>query len=191
MLNPAGMDVENWQASGIPPEFAEKQVQVLETLSAHGGDCHLHLHALCTGNTPRLASTWPGLKLGSMLCQFDLRCPQLTVKEVHLRWQLPQQALRRVLSLPLKENRQPTLTPSLSMRILTENGRFWALGKLIGEKIEASKAIPYILGVQSATLANLKSFCASLATYGGLRFSTCPGSPRKQLRPYPPRSRSN
>jgi hypothetical protein len=58
---------------------------------------------------------------------------------------------------------------------LVENNDFGALGKVIGEKIEASKAIPYILGVQSATLENLKSFCASLATYGGAALFHMPG----------------
>ncbi|MCD6400979.1 MAG: DUF521 domain-containing protein [Anaerolineales bacterium] len=27
-LNPAGMDIENWQALGIPPDFAEKQMRI-------------------------------------------------------------------------------------------------------------------------------------------------------------------
>src|SRR3989339_1290665 len=27
-LNPAGMDLENWQALGIPKDFAEKQIKV-------------------------------------------------------------------------------------------------------------------------------------------------------------------
>jgi len=44
---------------------------------------------------------------------------------------------------------------------------FGALGKVIGEYIQATKAVPYITGVQSATLEELKSFCASLATFGG------------------------
>jgi predicted aconitase len=49
------------------------------------------------------------------------------------------------------------------------------MGKVIGEKIEASKAIPYIQGVASATIENLKSFCASLATYGGAALFHMPG----------------
>jgi predicted aconitase len=46
---------------------------------------------------------------------------------------------------------------------------FGALGKAIGQKLEATgkKLIPYIRGIESASLEALKSFCASLATYGG------------------------
>ena len=55
------------------------------------------------------------------------------------------------------------------------NSDFGALGKLVGEKIEATKAVPYLEGVESATLENLKSFCASLATYGGSALFHMPG----------------
>ena len=46
---------------------------------------------------------------------------------------------------------------------------FGALGKVIGEKLQGSgkKQVPYIKGIESASLEELKSFCASLATYGG------------------------
>ena len=35
-LNPAGMDIENWQALGISPEFAQNQQRVIEHLPAWG-----------------------------------------------------------------------------------------------------------------------------------------------------------
>ncbi len=66
----------------------------------------------------------------------------------------------------LAENRRPTLTFQVNP-CLKETSEFGGLGKLIGEHIQASKAIAYITGIQSATLENLKSLCASLATYGG------------------------
>ena len=33
-LNPAGMDVENWQELGIDPDFAEKQLQVIDAFAS-------------------------------------------------------------------------------------------------------------------------------------------------------------
>jgi len=45
---------------------------------------------------------------------------------------------------------------------------FGVLGKIIGDKlVELGKKIPYITGISSATVEELKSFCASIATYGG------------------------
>ena len=47
---------------------------------------------------------------------------------------------------------------------------FGAFGRLIGEVLEASGkvSVPYIVGVERASLEELKSFCASIATYGGV-----------------------
>ncbi|MHA2128696.1 MAG: aconitase X, partial [Promethearchaeota archaeon] len=45
---------------------------------------------------------------------------------------------------------------------------FGVLGKIIGDNLgELGKKIPYITGISSATVEELKSFCASVATYGG------------------------
>ncbi|NJD58146.1 MAG: DUF521 domain-containing protein [Anaerolineae bacterium] len=68
--------------------------------------------------------------------------------------------------LHLDINRQPELCFEVDAQ-LRENSDFGALGKVIGDKIQALRQVPFIKGVPSATLENLKSFCASLATYGG------------------------
>jgi len=46
---------------------------------------------------------------------------------------------------------------------------FGALGKAIGERLEAAgkAGVPYIRGVEPPSLEALKALCASLATYGG------------------------
>jgi predicted aconitase len=68
----------------------------------------------------------------------------------------------------LAENRRPGLTVQVEDR-LDENSDFGALGKAIGQRLEASghKPVPYIRGIEQATVEQLKSFCASLATFGG------------------------
>ena len=50
-----------------------------------------------------------------------------------------------------------------------ETNDFGALGKTIGEKLtkEGQKLVPYIKGIEQAPVEHLKSFCASIATYGG------------------------
>jgi predicted aconitase len=74
--------------------------------------------------------------------------------------------------LHLDEYRQPGVTIELTAPV-NSTADFGAFGKVIGEKInthlgESRKGIPYIRGVESANMEQLKSFCASLATYGGL-----------------------
>ncbi len=51
---------------------------------------------------------------------------------------------------------------------ITGSDGFGALGKAIGEELQSSgKRVPYICGIESASVEELKAFCASLATYGG------------------------
>jgi hypothetical protein len=71
-LNPAGMDVENWQAMGISPEFAAQQERVIEAFGQHGRHHHLHLHPL-PDRQP--AALWRAHRLGReqrrLLCQLS------------------------------------------------------------------------------------------------------------------------
>jgi predicted aconitase len=68
----------------------------------------------------------------------------------------------------LDEGRQAGMTIDVQAD-LTGTSHFGALGKVIGEKLQAAGAslAPYIRGVRQANVEQLKSFCASLATYGG------------------------
>ncbi len=69
--------------------------------------------------------------------------------------------------------------PDLRVRVeasVVENDQFGALGKALGEKLRAAGAkVPYITGIERASLENLKSLCASLATYGGAALFHMPG----------------
>ena len=51
-LNPAGMDVENWQVLGISPEFAEKQLRVLELFANMGVVTTCTCTPYLSGNVP-------------------------------------------------------------------------------------------------------------------------------------------
>jgi len=165
-LNPAGMDIENWQALGISPDFAEKQMRVLETFNRMG------ITTACTC-TPYLIGNLPHYGEHLAWSESSAVCYANSIIGARSNREGGPSALAAAIigrtpeyGLHLPENRVPTASFKVDAR-LVENSDFGALGKLIGEKIEASKAIPYILGMQSVTQENLKSFCASLATYGG------------------------
>jgi predicted aconitase len=165
-LNPAGMDIENWRALGIQPEFAEKQQRVLEAFSRMGVTTTCTCTPYLIGNLPHFAEhiSWSE---SSAVCYANSVIGARTNREggpSALASSLT--GLTPEYGFHLSENRTPSLTIQVTAQ-LAENSDFGALGKVIGEQIQASKAIPYIQGVQKATLENLKSFCASLATYGG------------------------
>jgi predicted aconitase len=165
-LNPAGMDTENWHNLGIQPDFAEKQQHILDAYSRMG------VTTTCTC-TPYLIGNLPHYAEHIAWSESSAVCYANSVFGARTNREGGPSALASALTgltpeygFHLSENRLPTLTIQVTAQ-LAETSDFGALGKVIGEQIQASKAVPYILGVHTATLENLKSFCASLATYGG------------------------
>jgi hypothetical protein len=165
-LNPAGMDLENWRRLGIPPEFAEKQQRVLEAFSRMG------TNTTCTC-TPYLTGNLPGFGEHIAWSESSAVCYANSCLGARTNREGGPSALAAALTgftpeygFHLPEKRLPTLTVEVSAR-LEGSSNFGVLGKLIGEHIQASKAVPYIHGIKSASLEELKSFCASLATFGG------------------------
>ncbi|MFW9967229.1 MAG: aconitase X, partial [Candidatus Thorarchaeota archaeon] len=65
----------------------------------------------------------------------------------------------------LEKNRQAQVGYEIRTK-LQNTDDFGLLGKAIGDR--TSKQIPYITGVPRATTDQLRSFCASIATYGGI-----------------------
>jgi predicted aconitase len=170
-LNPAGMDTENWQALGIPAEFAEKQLQVIQAFSQMG------VVTTCTC-TPYLAGNMPHYGEHIAWAESSAVCYANSVLGARTNREGGPSALAAALTgltpaygLHLDEERIPGISVSaeLSQGSLQGTRAFGALGVIVGQKIQAAgrKPIPYIMGIQSASLEELKSFCASLATYGG------------------------
>jgi predicted aconitase len=165
-LNPAGMDTENWRTLGISAEFAERQTRVLEAFARMGATITCTCTPYLTGNLPQYGQhlAWSE---SSAVCYANAVIGARTNREggpsalaAALTGRTPEYGFH------LSRNRLPGIGVTVSAR-LAETRDFGALGKVIGEKIATTKVIPYIQGVESANLEQLKSFCASLATYGG------------------------
>jgi len=165
-LNPAGMDMENWRRLGIPPEFAEKQIRVLEAFARMGAKTTCTCTPYLTGNLPGLGEhiAWSE---SSAVCYANSCLGARTNREggpsamaAALTGFTPEYGFH------LQHNREPKITFQVTVP-LTDTSDFGALGKVIGGLIATSKSILYIMGIQNATLENLKSLCASIATYGG------------------------
>jgi predicted aconitase len=166
-LNPAGMDIENWRNLGIDPDFAEKQGRVLEAFSRMGVTTTCTCTPYLIGNLPNYGEhiAWSE---SSAVCYANSCLGARTNREGG-----PSALASAITGLTpeygfhLSGNRHPDITFQVASN-LQETSDFGALGKVIGEHLQAVKGIPYIQGVQSATLEKLKSFCASLATFGGV-----------------------
>ena len=168
-LNPAGMDIENWQALGIDADFARNQQRVIEAYAKMG------IVPTCSC-TPYLFGNLPHYGEHIAWAESSAVCYANSVLAARTNREGGPSALAAALTgktpnygLHLDENRRPGLTVRVEAEV-TGTRNFGALGVALGKTIESckTKAIPYIRGISQASLEELKSFCASLATYGGL-----------------------
>jgi len=186
-LNPAGMDIENWQALGIDPDFARNQERVIEAYARMGVVTTCSCTPYLFGNLPHFGEhiAWAE---SSAVCYANSVLGARTNREggpsalaAALTGRTPRYEMH------LDENRHPSLTIQVTAD-LHDTSDFGALGIAIGKAIEArkSKAIPYLLGIPAATVDQLKSFSASIATYGGLAMFHIEGiTPESGLYPVP------
>jgi len=175
-LNPAGMDTENWQALGIPEDFARNQNRVLDAFARMGVITTCSCTPYLFGNTPHFGEhiAWAE---SSAVCYANSVLGTRTNREggpSALAASLT--GFTPAYGLQLEANRRPTLTVHVEAGI-TENHHFGALGKCIGDQLESrgKRPVPWITGIERASIENLKSFCASIATYGGTALFHMPG----------------
>jgi hypothetical protein len=163
------MDIENWQALGISAEFAENQQRVLDAFAR----MNVITTATCTpyliGNTPHFGEhiAWAE---SSAVCYANSVLGARTNREggpSALAASLT--GLTPAYGYHLDAYRQPTVMVTVT-EMDDDNTAFGALGKVIGDRLEGrgERRVPFIHGIESASVENLKSFCASVATYGGV-----------------------
>ncbi len=167
-LNPAGVDVENPEALGIDEGFARNQGRVIEAFARMG------VLPTCSC-TPYLFGNLPHYGEHIAWAESSAVCYANSVLGARTNREGGPSALAAALTgrtpaygYHLDENRRPSLAVQVEAS-LCGTVDFGALGIVIGKEIEGSgkKPVPYVTGVREASLEALKSFCASLATYGG------------------------
>jgi predicted aconitase len=162
-LNPAGMDMENWQALGIKPEFARKQKMVIDAFDKMGVETTCTCTPYFIGNKPEFgdhiawgessAVTYSNSVIGS---KTNREGGPSTIAAA-LTGFTPEYGLH------LEKNRQAQFIADVEATI--DNPMlFGALGNVVG-KI-AKGRIPLIRGIDKATTEDLKSLSASIVTYG-------------------------
>jgi len=163
-LNPAGMDMENWKNLGISPDFADKQVRVIDAFKRMG------VIATCTC-TPYFIGNVPHFGEHVAWSESSAVAYANSVLGLRTNREGGPSALASALTgktpefgLHLEENRQAKVVVNVSAEMNTIPD-FGALGYVMGKKI--GKQVALIRGIRKASIEQLKSFCASIATYGG------------------------
>ena len=163
-LNPAGMDMENYKALGIPEDFAVKQKLVIDAFTKMG------ILPTCTC-TPYLIGNTPHFGQHIAWSESSAVAYANSVLGAKTNREGGPSALASALTgktaeygMHLEENRQAQVKVKLKTKI-KGTSEFGALGKVIGEKVKAKPVL--ITGIKEASVEELKSFSASIATYGG------------------------
>jgi predicted aconitase len=168
-LNPAGMDIENPGSLGISAEFAESQRKVIAAFARMG------VVTTCTC-TPYLVGSLPHFGEHIAWAESSAVCFANSVLGARTNREGGPSALAAALTgltpaygYHLAGNRHPAIKVNVESR-LAGTHEFGALGMLIGKALEKAgrRPVPFIRGLPGVTLEELKSFCASLATYGGV-----------------------
>ncbi|MFX1576354.1 MAG: aconitase X [Promethearchaeota archaeon] len=167
-LNPAGMDMENWKVLGIDPEFAKNQERVIDAFAKMG------IITTCTC-TPYLVGNLPHYGEHIAWAESSAVCFANSVIGARTNREGGPSALAAALTgytplygYHLDTNRQAHVAFKVKPSV-QGTAQFGTLGKAIGDILDAKTewTIPYITGISVATTDELKSFCASIATYGG------------------------
>jgi len=162
-LNPAGMDLADWKKLGIDEEFARKQNLVIDAFRKMG----IIISCTCTpyliGNLPRYGEhiAWSESSAvtfaNSVIGAKTNREGGPSALAAAFVGKTPNYGLH------LDENRGPDIRFHVATE-LRKMSDWGALGCSIGKKAE--NKIPYITGIEDIDLDELKSFCASVVTYG-------------------------
>jgi hypothetical protein len=162
-LNPAGMDLENWRQLGISQEFAEKQNQVIDAFSRMG----ILISCTCTpyliGNLPRYGEHLAWSESSAVTFANSVIGARTNREGGPSALAAAFVGKTPCYGLHLDENRAADIKSQVNAH-LTKLSDWGALGYSIGRKAE--NKIPYITGIKDAELDELKSFCASVVTYG-------------------------
>jgi len=163
-LNPAGMDLQDWDKLGISASFAEKQMLVIEAFKKMGVTITCTCTPYLIGNLPLFGQhiAWSE---SSAVCFSNSVIGAKTNREggpssiaAALTGRTPEYGMH------LDENRQAQVKVKVFANIDTVP-KFGALGKVLGKRI--GNRIPLIEGIKKASLEQLKSLSASIATFGG------------------------
>jgi predicted aconitase len=164
-LNPAGMDLDEWKKHGISEDFAKNQQRVVDAFEKMGVVTTCTCTPYLIGNLPHYGEhiAWAE---SSAVCFSNSVIGALTNREGG------PSALASALTgktaeygLHLQENRVAQVKYEVQTEIVKTDD-FGLLGHAIGER--TGKTIPYITGIAKPTTEELKSFSASIATYGGV-----------------------
>jgi predicted aconitase len=162
-LNPAGIDLEDWRKLGISEEFAEKQKLVIDAFRKMG----IIISCTCTpyliGNLPRYGEHIAWSESSAVTFANSVIGAKTNREGGPSALAAAFVGKTPCYGLHLEKNRMPDVHLNVAAK-LKKFSDWGALGYCVGKKAE--NRIPYITGIESVNSDELRSFCASVVTYG-------------------------
>jgi predicted aconitase len=164
-LNPAGMDIEDWQKLNVPPGFAEKQLRIMDAFRRMG----IVVSATCT---PYLAGNLPRFREHIAWSESSAIAFSNSVIGARTNREGGPSALAAALcgvtpnyGLHLDENRKPQMVIEVDAK-LEDSADFGALGYVVGKQVK--NRIPHFKGIKDADTDQLKALGAAMAASGAV-----------------------
>ena len=164
-LNPAGMDLEDWEKIGFPKDFAKKQLRIMNAFKSMG----IVVTSTCT---PYLAGNLPRFREHIAWSESSAVSFSNSVIGARTNREGGPSALAAAIcgitpnyGLHLWEKRQPAIKIKVNAD-LEFNADFGALGYFVGKQVK--NKIPYFTGIKNANTDQLKALGAAMAASGAV-----------------------
>jgi len=164
-LNPAGMDLENWEKLGFPKDFAKYQIRIMDAFKKMG----IVVTSTCT---PYLAGNLPRFREHIAWSESSAVSFSNSVIGARTNREGGPSALAAAIcgrtpnyGLHLWEKRQPNVKINVDVD-LNFSSDFGALGYFAGKQIR--NKIPYFTGIKDANTDQLKALGAAMAASGAV-----------------------
>lgn len=165
LLNPAGLDREQWKKLKFPEQFAKKSIEILDAYAAMG----ITMSCTCT---PYLVGLRPARGEHIAWAESSAVAFANSVLDARTNREGGPSALAAAIcgvtpnyGLHLEENRISDLVINVETPVVS-NADFGALGAFVGEM--ANSRIPAFAGLKSASEDRLKQLGASMAASGSV-----------------------
>src|SRR5512136_3208412 len=164
-LNPAGMDLENWEKLKFPKDFADNQLRIMNAFKSMG----IVITATCT---PYLAGNLPRFREHIAWSESSAISFSNSVIGARTNREGGPSALAAAIcgvtpnyGLHLDESRKPEVVIKVSAK-LNYSSDFGALGNYVGKLVKDK--IPYFTGIKDGGADELKALGAAMAASGAV-----------------------
>jgi predicted aconitase len=164
-LNPAGMDLNEWQNMGVPKYFAEKQTSVIKAFEKMGVEPTCTCTPYLVGNVPQPGSQIAWAESSAVAYSNSVLGARTNRESGPTSLASAITGLAALYGYRLEENRLPQKVVEVEAELTTRLD-FSALGYLTGELLGTD--VPYFKGIRRPDLESLKTLGAACATSGGI-----------------------